>query len=247
MVPKFYVEDEVAFSLEEEPTFFRLQVVTAEIKEQHVEEFLDTTVEWLSTNPNKGILIDFKGVKYVCSDFAIHLLRYYQDIKSRGLTVRFVNVHPAVKPSLDITNITVVVDLERDRVRVSAREILEDLSNNLSDRQLMNKHGLSERGLGSMFRKLLRKGLVTRRDLARRLGIETSEITIVLEGLGDMKTTVDAGEVLNDIAKDLSNSDLMQKYKLSPKGLQSLFRKLYRRGLISKEMLRHRKQISEQS
>jgi anti-anti-sigma regulatory factor/transcription initiation factor IIE alpha subunit len=247
MVAKFYVEDEVAFSLEEESSFFRLQVVTAEIKEQHVEEFLDTTVEWLSTNPHKGILIDFKGVKYICSDFAIHLLRYYEDIKGRGLPVRFVNVHPAVQPSLEVTNITVVADLERDRVRVSAREILEDLSKNLSDRQLMDKHGLSERGLGSMFRKLLRKGLVTRRELARRLGVETSEITIVLEGLGDTKTTVDAGEVLNDIADDMTDDELMQKYKLSPKGLRSLFRKLYRRGLISKEMLRHRKQLSEQS
>jgi anti-anti-sigma regulatory factor/uncharacterized protein (DUF433 family) len=237
----------MAFSLSEETAFFRLQVTTSEIQEQHVEEFLDTTVEWLSTNPQKGILIDFKGVRYVCTDFAIHLQRYYEDIKGRGLTVRFVNVDPAVKPSLELTNFTVVADLERDRVRVSAREILADLANGLSDHALMDKHGLSERGLASMFRKLLRKGLVSRRALAKRMGIETADITIVLEGLGDVKARVDAGNVLNDLANDVTDAELMRKYKLSSKGLQSLFRKLYRRGLISKDMLRHRKQLSEQS
>ncbi len=247
MVAKFYVEEEMAFSLLEETAFFRLQVATVEIKEQHVEEFLDTTVEWLSTNPHKGILIDFKGVRYICPDFALHLLRYYEDIKGRGLTVRFVNVDPAVKPALDVTNITVISPLDRDRVRVSARQILADLENDLSDRELMDKHGLSERGLGSMFRKLLRKGLVTRRAIARRMGIETSEISIVLEGLGDTKAAVDAGSVLKDIADDMTDTELMRKYKLSPKGLQSLFRKMYRRGLISKEILRHRKQLTEQS
>ncbi|MGO9568932.1 MAG: hypothetical protein ACLP5H_15460, partial [Desulfomonilaceae bacterium] len=56
------------FSLLEERDFFRMKVRKSEVNEDHVEEFMDKTVEWLSTNPQKGILIDFEGVKSVCSD-----------------------------------------------------------------------------------------------------------------------------------------------------------------------------------
>ena len=71
---KYYFEDEeTAFSLVEEHGFYRLRVERSAIEDKHVEEFLDRTVEWLSRNPDKGILIDFKGVKSVCNEFAIHL------------------------------------------------------------------------------------------------------------------------------------------------------------------------------
>ena len=71
---KYYFEDEeTAFSLVEEHSFYRLRVERSAIEDKHVEEFLDRTVEWLSRNPDKGILIDFKGVKSVCNEFAIHL------------------------------------------------------------------------------------------------------------------------------------------------------------------------------
>jgi len=239
---KYRFDDELAFSLVEEASFFRLRADTPRIEEDHVEEFLDTTVEWLSSNPKKGILIDFKGVKSVCDDFSVHLRQYYEDIKSRGLYVRFVNVDPAIEPFVDISNVTTVIDLDslelkQDKIAVSARQILEDLASNLSDNELMKKHGLSKRGLASLFRKLLLKGLVTRRFLARRMGIETCEITTSLAGMGTRKVKLDAANVLEDISKKLSNTALMRKYKLSTKGLQSLLEKLHSTGLISRNTL----------
>jgi anti-anti-sigma regulatory factor len=239
---RYQFDTDLVFSLTEEPAFFRLRVDTPHVEEDHVEEFLDTTVEWLSSNPKKGILIDFKGVRSVCEDFSFHLRQYYEDIKARGLYVRFVNVDPSIESFVDVSNVTTVIDLDslelkQDKIAISARQILEDLASNLSDRQLMEKHGLSKRGLGSLFRKLLHRGLVTRRYLARRMGIETAELTRSLAGMKSKKVKVDPANVLEDISKKLSNNALMRKYKLSQKGLQSLLKKLHNMGLISRTTL----------
>jgi anti-anti-sigma regulatory factor len=247
---KYRFDEEMVFSLVEEPSFFRLRVETPYVEEDHVEEFLDTTVEWLSSNPKKGIMIDFKGVKSVCDDFSIHLRQYYEDIKARGLYVRFVNVDPSIESFVDVSNVTTVIDLDslelkQDKIAISARQILEDLASNLSDKQLMQKHGLSKRGLGSLFKKLLHKGLVTRRFLARRMGVETSELTTSLAGMDSRRVKLDASHVLEDLSKKASNTALMRKYKLSSKGLRSLLKKLHGRGLISRSTLAARTRALE--
>jgi anti-anti-sigma regulatory factor/DNA-binding HxlR family transcriptional regulator len=244
---RFLFEDEEQiFSLVEEPEFFRMRVKRPGIDENHVEEFMDKTVEWLSTSPEKGILIDFEGVKSVCANFAVALSRHYEDIKRRGLNVRFVNVDPLIEPYVDVSNITVVMTIPEKPV-LSARELLEDLANNLSDKELMRKHGLSSRGLASMFRKLLRKGLISRRSLARRMGVETGDVTVALEGIGSRKVTVDAVDVMRDLAAGVSDAELKEKYRLSQRGLQSLLRKLYRKGLISRGTLLKRKELATKS
>jgi anti-anti-sigma regulatory factor len=236
-------DEEMIFSLVEEPEFFRMKVDSSEIDEDHVEQFTDKTVEWLSTNPEKGIQIDFEGVKSVCAGFAVALNRYYEDIKRRGLNVRFVNVDPLIEPYVDVTNITVVMRLPEKPI-LSARELLEDFANDLSDKELMRKHGLTSRGLASMYRKLLRKGLISRRALARRMGVEAREITVALECIGYKKVVVDAVDVIKDLEAEVSDIELRRKYRLSPRGLQSLLRKLYRKGLVSKAALLRRKELS---
>jgi transcription initiation factor IIE alpha subunit len=242
---KYYFEDEdTAFSLVEGSRYYMLRVERSAIEEKHVEEFLDRTVEWLSRNPDKGILIDFKGVKSVCNEFAIHLSTYYQHVRDKGLEVRFVNVAPEIEPYIRRANISVVLDLTSDRAVLSAKELLEDLSNNLSDEELKKKHGLSSQGLASMFKKLLGKGLVTRNRLATRMGIETCEITVNLNGKVS-KIQVNATDVLKDLGDNSSDAELMRKYKLSPRGLRSLMTKLHSKGLISQATLDRTGSVSE--
>lgn len=243
MSPRFYVDDDFAISLVEESGFFRLKIQTPELEEHHVEEFMDTTVEWLSSNPSKGILIDFDGVKAVCGDFVASLARYYEDIKRRGLYVRFVNVDPAIERFIDVSNITVVLHrpIIPEKAIVSAKAILEDLDNNLSDKALMKKHGLSDKGLAKMFRKMLNMGLISRSALARRMGVETGEVTVGLKGIVYSKPVVNAAEVLQDLADNMTDNEIMRKYKLSTRGLKSLMKKLHDRGLISKVTLKRRK------
>lgn len=235
----FVESGEEIFSLLEEDEFFRMKVLKSEIEEDQVEEFVDKTVEWFSTNPQKGILIDLEGVKSVCPDFTVALHRYYENVKKRGLYVRFVNVDPKIKPYVDVSNITVVMALPPKPV-LSARAVLRDLKNNLSDEELMKKHKLSQRGLESMYNKLLGKGLLSRRALARRIPVQT-DLNLVLDAQDAKTVTVNASDVLKSLFNGMTDAELMQEYKLSSRGLQSLFRKLYSKGLISKATFMRRK------
>jgi len=247
-VTKYYYEDAKAvFSLLEESGFFRLRIEESEIEEHHVEEFMDKTVEWLSANSDKGILIDFDGVEWVCSDFTAHLARYYEDIKAKGLSVDLVNVAPALRPYVDVHSETVTESVSTGRpvLSISTKQVLEDLEDNLSNQELMNKHGLSLRGLASLFKKLSKKGLITREDLENRMAVEVPEIEIELDSVDLQKTKILAQDVLKDVADDMSDEMLMRKYKLSRKGLESMWTKLSLRGLISEEALLARKNGEE--
>ncbi len=238
---RFLVESgEDIFSLSEESEFFRMKVGKPEVKEEHVEEFMDKTVEWFSTNPKKGILIDLEGVKSVCPDFTAALTRYYENVKRHGLYVRFVNVDPRIERYVEVSDITVVMAIPKKPI-ISARELLGDLANNLSDDELMKKHKLSPTGLKSLYKKLLDKGLIFRRALARRNRARTDRLSIVLETENAKEVTVSASDVMKNLFDEMTDAQLMRKYRLSPRGLQSLFRKLYKKGLISKETFLRRK------
>lgn len=245
MRKKYLLGDERhIFSLTDESGLFRLKIRTAHLEDDHVEDFLETTVDWLSTNPDKGILIDFKGVKSITDHFVTHLIEYYREIKARGLYVGFVNVDPSLERHVGQSTITVVTSLDMlgtDKPVLHAKEVLHDLAADLSDEQLMEKHGLSGRGLRSLFSKLLAKGLISRGALARRWGVDTAMITLSLERLEPRKARVSAKEVLKDISDNVSDREIMRKYRLTARGFQSLMQKLYRRGLISKTILSRRK------
>jgi uncharacterized protein (DUF433 family) len=241
-VKKYFYEDrKPAFSLTEEPAHFRLKIEQSEIEEHHVEEFLDKTVEWLSANSEKPLLIDFEGVKWVCSDFTAHLAEYCRDAKAKGFIVELVNVGPAIQPYVDGgTIVTVPFTPRRSVLSISTKQVLEDIEGNLSNQDLMDKYGLSLRGLASLFKKLLNKGLITRRYLEERTAQQEGPIEIDLDGDDFLKTVVPALDVLKDIADDMSNEMLMKKYGLSEKGLNSMWEKLSVGNLISEETLRKR-------
>jgi hypothetical protein len=237
MAIKYYVEDDAtAFSVSEEAEFFRMKVLRSEIDEDDVEDFLDSTVEWLSSNPSKGILIDFNGVRAVCPGFVVELQRNYEEIKSQGLYVRFVNVDPALEPYIDVQNITVVMSVYPEKPVVSAKAVLKDLANNLTDEELMKKHGLSTKGLKSLYKKLLRKGLITKHVMTRKTA-PAPESAMPAEDPEAKKLAVNASDVLKDIENGATDEDLMRKYRLSRKGLQSLMRKLRGAGLVSTQLV----------
>jgi len=235
--------EEQIFSLTEETDLFRLKIGISELKEKHVEEFMDKTVEWLSTNPRKGILIDLDGVKSVCSDFTIALTRYYENVKRHGLYVRFVNVHPRIQPYVEVSDITVVMTRPK-KLTISTRELVGDLENNLSDNELMEKHNLSPRGLKKLYKKLLAKGLAFRGAPERRIGGQRADLSLVLETHDAKRVTINASDVLKSLSNGMTDEQLMSQYKLSPRGLQSLYMKLTKSGLISESTLGRRKASS---
>jgi len=238
--------EEQIFSLTEETDLFRLKIGTSEVKEKHVEEFMDKTVEWLSTNPEKGILIDLEEVKSVCSEFTIALTRYYENVKRHGLYVRFVNVDPRIQPYVEVSNITVVMT-RPTKLTISARELMGDLKNNLSDKELMKKHNLSPRGLKKLYKKLQAKGLEFRRALERRIRAPRRDLSLVLETQDAKRVTVNASDVLKSLSNGMTDGELMSQYKLSARGLQSLYKKLNNLGLISESTLKRQKASSDET
>jgi anti-anti-sigma regulatory factor/uncharacterized protein (DUF433 family) len=237
----FYADRKPAFSLLEEPDCFRLKMELPEIEEHHVEEFLDKTVEWLSANSEKGMVIDFEGVTWVCSDFTAHLAKYCEDARTKGLAVTFVNVGDTIKPFIDIQARTQVLEIRRGVLSISTKEVLEDIERNLPDRDLMHKYGLSLNGLTTLFRKLFNKGLITRQWMERR-NIHEAPIEIDLD-MEDLRITeIPAADILKDIADDMPDEILMHKYGLSQKGLDSVWMQLSANNLISEETLRQRLQ-----
>ncbi len=236
--------EEQIFSLTEETDLFRLKIDTSEVKENHVEEFMDKTVEWLSTNPQKGILIDLEGVKSVCSDFTIALTRYYENVKRHGLYVRFVNTDPGIQPYVEVSNITIVMTRPK-KLTISTRELMGDLKNNLSDNELMKKHNLSPRGLKKLYKKLLAKGLEFRGALERRIKGQRADLGLVLETQDAKTVTINASDVLKSLSNGMTDEQLMSQYKLSSRGLQSLYVKLTKLGLLSESTLKRRKASSE--
>ncbi len=241
MAIKYYVEDdETAFSITEEPEFFRMKVVRSEIDEDDVEDFLDTTVEWLSSNPAKGILIDFTGVRTVCPGFVVELQRNYEEIKSQGLYVRFVNVDPAVEPYIDVQNITVVMSVYPEKPVVSAKVILNDLANNLSAKELMKKHNLSLKGLRSLYKKLLRKGLISKHVMTHKAA-GPEGVSKPAKSPATTKPAVNASDVLTDIEHGATDEELMRKYRLTRRGLGSLMQKLRTAGLVNTQIVSLRK------
>ncbi len=237
----FYADRKPAFSLLEEPDCFRLKMELPEIEEHHVEEFLDKTVEWLSANSEKGMVIDFEGVTSVCSDFTAHLARYCDDARTKGLVVTFVNVGDAIKPYIEIQAGTQGSEFGRSVLSISTKEVLGDIERNLPNRDLMHKYGLSLNGLTSLFRKLFSKGLISRQWMERR-SIHEAPIEIDLDMADLREIEIPAADILKDIADDVPDEILMQKYRLSQKGLDSMWMQLSANNLISEETLRQRLQ-----
>lgn len=55
--------------------------------------------------------------------------------------------------------------MEKPTVKVSAKEVLADIRAGMSDRDLMKKYGLSEKGLQSLSKKLIDAGVLKQSEL----------------------------------------------------------------------------------
>lgn len=133
--------------------------------------------------------------------------------------------------------------------QIRVREALGDLRSGMNDSAMMAKHSLDVRGLQSLFRKLTEAGLVTRQELDERMpGFMPSATVSVDPNPGHpeeswkLKITkptategrpVKASDVLRDIRAGVDDHGLMDKYRLSSRGIQDLMDKLVKAGLLT--------------
>jgi hypothetical protein len=110
--------------------------------------------------------------------------------------------------------------------QIKADEVLNDIVTGMDDEGLMQKYDLSPQALLRAMTKLVWDGLMPPSGLARRKSL----IKKVLKG---RQRRIVAGELVHDLRSGMGETELMEKYRLSPKGLQRLFERLVDSGVVT--------------
>jgi uncharacterized protein (DUF433 family) len=93
---------------------------------------------------------------------------------------------------------------------VKTRDVLNNIRAGMTDPELMQKYGLSAKGLQSLFRKLLEVKAITPDELEQRRAVYQD--TAIIQ-------QIDGNDIVEDIRAGMSDSELMEKYGLSSEGL----------------------------
>jgi hypothetical protein len=133
-----------------------------------------------------------------------------------------------------------------EKKKISARAAVADIRSGMGDTALRNKYGLSVDGLQSLFDKLLKDGFLDLGELRSRLSgfmgsvvIPETDIFIEKGGVKNQPfksksaRTINVQEAARDIRSGMDESELADKYRLTLKGLTSLYDKLLSLGVIT--------------
>lgn len=66
--------------------------------------------------------------------------------------------------------------MEKEKVTISAKEVLEDLHAGMDDEGFMAKYKLTYRQLQRLYRKLISNGFISPTELAQRLCVTKSQV-----------------------------------------------------------------------
>lgn len=138
------------------------------------------------------------------------------------------------------------------QVRVPLDRFLHRLRSGVDDPGLMEEFDLSSAALNHLTERLVAMGELTPEDLANRPTLSAASVVvdsgeIRLPETTGKKPIIDAWDALRCIRSGMSDSDLMKRYKISAKGVQSLFRKLIAEGVVDKAVIDSRVQVPELS
>jgi uncharacterized protein (DUF433 family) len=101
--------------------------------------------------------------------------------------------------------------------RIKARDAVRDIRSGMTDSGLMEKYGLSAKGLQSLFLKLLEAKAITQTEMNQRRAIYHDK-TLVQK--------IEARDIVEDIRSGMTDSELMKKYDLSSEGLRFALQKM---------------------
>ena len=146
--------------------------------------------------------------------------------------------------------------------QIRIREAIADVRAGMTDTELMDKYQLAAKGLQSLLNKLVASQLITLKEIERRMpglmqsaslrddpGSANEEAWKIRrtkpgEGTGQSITAADA---VAKIKAGMTDSELMDTYRLSSKGLQDLFDKLVKAKLISRDEIDRRMPTMDQT
>ncbi len=133
----------------------------------------------------------------------------------------------------------------RAPIKIPAGEAVQFIRSGMDDASLARKFNLSVKALYSLFDQLVGCGYLNQSEIDGRGSLSPG--TVVLD-VGDLKfpcsdrekPAINAKDAVNCIRSGLNDSALMRKYKISAKGLGSLFRKLVAAGMVEQTELDRR-------
>jgi len=146
--------------------------------------------------------------------------------------------------------------LEMEKRQIRVREALADLRAGMKDAELMEKYNLAAKGLQSLFAKLVAAGMITMEEIEQRMPglMQSATISEDVQNLAEgeawrLRRTrpgeqtgqlIRAGDAVADVKSGMSDTQLMEKYRLSSRGLQDLLDKLVDKRLIALEEVERR-------
>jgi len=129
--------------------------------------------------------------------------------------------------------------------KIDAKEARDAIRSGMDDSALMAKYNLSPRGLQSLFRKLIEAGAIKKEELAQRMPNYSKSVMLAGVSINEPPSPVQnkkhreirAQDAIRDIREGLSDSEIMRKYMISAKGLESLFEQLIAAKLLTRAEL----------
>jgi DNA-binding MarR family transcriptional regulator len=73
-------------------------------------------------------------------------------------------------------------------LKISVKEVLDDIRGGMDDEELMKKYNLSNRQIQRLFRKMIAEGFMSPMELANRLCVTKSQVT---EAIDQMRRAID--------------------------------------------------------
>jgi hypothetical protein len=110
------------------------------------------------------------------------------------------------------------------KVRIKAGDAVRDIRAGMTDSELMEKYGLSAKGLHSLVLKLLEVKAITPAEIKQRRA-DYHDTTVIQQ--------IDENDYIEDIRSGMPDSELMKKYGLSSDGLRRVFQTLIEANAIS--------------
>ncbi len=101
--------------------------------------------------------------------------------------------------------------------RINAAELLREIRSGITNKGLMEKYNLTRWGLKKVFTEMTEAGIAFFDDQPRK----------------SLRVRIKTSEVLADIRLGMTEPQIMEKYGLSSRGLQSTFWKLIRSGALT--------------
>jgi len=114
------------------------------------------------------------------------------------------------------------------KIKIKAGDAVRDIRSGVTDAQLMEKYGLSAKGLQSLVLKLLEAKAITSAEIDQRRA--TFHDTIIIQRMSEE-------DLVEDIRSGMTDSDLLKKYALSSDGLRRIFQTLIEAKAITAEEL----------